>query len=118
MAFNLFKKREKEETPKQHVSVKKKGKISFGVLRNPVMTEKASRLAQEGAYIFKVFPGASKAAVKKAIQDMYGVDVMQVNMVNIHSKDIRVGKTKGIQQGSRKAIITVKKGQKIDVASA
>ncbi|MBI1984760.1 MAG: 50S ribosomal protein L23 [Candidatus Wildermuthbacteria bacterium] len=131
MGFNIFKKAKKEEkkieSPKaeqkkealKQVSVSRKGvDSSFRVFMNSVITEKASNLAAMNTYTFKVYPGTSKGAVKKAVKDLYGVDAVKVNMVNIHSKEIRVGKTRGIKQGFRKAVVKVKEGQKIEMMSA
>lgn len=123
MAFNIFKKHKKEpiqpKPPIQKPSVTKKRSdisgIAYKVLRRPHITEKATDLAGQNQYIFEVFRGVNKIEVKKAIEDVYGVDVMGVKIVNIPKKKRRLGKTEGWRQGYKKAIVKIKEGQKIEV---
>jgi len=86
------------------------------ILKKPWITEKATSLATEGKYIFIVKDGATKPEIKKAIKALYKVDAVAVNVVNRHPKRKRFGGArKGVQEGYRKAIITLKDGQKIDL---
>ena len=79
------------------------------------MTEKATDLTSKNQYIFKVFPGSNKNQVKKAVEDVYGVDVINVNIVNIPKKRRRLGRIEGWRRGYKKAIVRIKEGQKIEV---
>lgn len=90
-------------------------KIAPKILVFPRITEKAMALAEQGQYVFKVFKTANKIEIKKAINETYGVAVEKVRIVNVPRKQRRLGKIKGWKQGYKKAIITVKKGQKIDI---
>lgn len=84
-------------------------------LRHPMVTEKSADLsARLNQYIFKVNSDTNKIEIKKAIQDLYGVKVEGVNIVNTHSKRRRIGKSIGTRPGYKKAIITLKQGDKID----
>ena len=85
------------------------------ILRSPHITEKATDLTESNKYIFKVGPKANKIEVKKAVESNYGVEVSAVNVVNIHRKKRRVGRNIGWAKGYKKAIVTVKKGQKIEI---
>jgi len=107
------KKAAKEEGPK----IKKAIKIGEGyrILKTPHVAEKASDLAEKNQYTFRVFPRANKTDVKKAIEDAYGVDVVSVRIINVSAKKRRLGKTKGIKPGYKKAIAKIKEGQKIEV---
>lgn len=120
--------KEKEEKPKiaEKVSKKEFSKaarpagsrgLSFGayrVLKSPHLTEKATNLASQNKYIFKVMPKANKVEIKKAIQDLYGVKVRDVNLINIPKKRRRLGKTEGFRPGYKKAVVTLAEGEKIE----
>ena len=125
MAFlNIFKKsasaadaptRRKEndmakETPKRIVGV--------SVLSLPHISEKAGMLQAENQYVFKVVPGATKYGVKDSVETQYGVTVEKVAMIRVPSKSIRVGKRIGERPGYKKAVVTLKEGHKIEMASS
>ncbi len=85
------------------------------VIKKPWITEKSTMLAAANQYVFMVQPTATKAEVKKAVKTIYKVDAIAVNMVNRPRKVKRFGMKKGAQERYRKAIVTVKEGQKIDL---
>lgn len=86
------------------------------LIKKPWVTEKATNLNALGKYVFVVRNKASKAEIKKAVKEAYKVDVVTVNVVNRPPKKKRMGGTmKGSQEGYRKAIVTLKAGQKIDI---
>jgi large subunit ribosomal protein L23 len=87
----------------------------YRIIRNPHITEKATRLSEMNQYIFKVVKGANKPEVKKAVEDYYGVNVTGVKMVNIPSRTRKRGKGVSVKEGYRKAIVVVAKGQKIEL---
>lgn len=88
---------------------------TYRILQEPHITEKATDLSKENKYVFKVFPRANKIEVKKVIESLYNVDVLDVRIVNIPSKKRRLGRTQGWRKGYKKAIIKLKKGQKIEL---
>ncbi|MDZ4231838.1 MAG: 50S ribosomal protein L23, partial [Candidatus Pacearchaeota archaeon] len=88
---------------------------SLGVLERPHVTEKAGSLAERGVYVFKVSPRAAKGQVKEAVEKTYGVKVVGVRMIKIPGKSIRLGKTKGVKKGYRKALVQLAKGQEIEI---
>src|SRR4030042_3411555 len=94
---------------------RKTPKVAPKILVFPRITEKAMALAGQNQYVFKVYKNASKIEIKKAINEIYGVGAEKIRIVNIPRKQRRLGKIKGWKQGYKKAIIAVKKGQKIDV---
>jgi large subunit ribosomal protein L23 len=82
----------------------------------PLITEKVSRLAQDGkTYIFKVNKSANKYEIKKAIEESFGVKVANINTLITKPKDKRVGKHTGQTKTFKKAMITLVDGQRIDV---
>ena len=125
--FDIFKRKKKPEKKiekkpevKPEIKIKKsKRKISgvaYRVLVEPHVTEKASDLTERNKYVFKVLPNANKIEIKKAVESLYGVDVSGVRIINIHRKKRRVGrKREGWKKGYKKAIVKIKKGQKIEI---
>lgn len=115
------KKVEKEEPEKKPAPPKfvkpKRGvaRVAPRVLREPQITEKATELQKKNQYVFKVFSGASKPEIKKAIEEVYGVDVLAVRTIKVPRKRKRLGRSAGWKRGYKKAIVTVKKGQSIEV---
>lgn len=107
----------KIEKPAEVPKVKKETKIeeAYRVLKTPYVTEKATDLTKENQYLFKIWPGANKVEVKKAIKNLYGVDVLSVKIINVPSKRRRLGRISGWRKGYKKAIVRIKKGQKIEV---
>lgn len=85
------------------------------ILRSPHIAEKSGRLAEMNQYVFKVYPQTNKTEIKKAVEEVYGVDVLKVKMITISKKQIRVGKTFGWRKGYKKAIVLIKKGQSIEI---
>ncbi len=85
------------------------------LIKHPVISEKASMLGVLNKYVFAVEDGAAAPEIKKAIEGLYKVSVVQVNMINGKSKTKRFGSSFSEKAGTRKAIVTLKEGQKIDV---
>ncbi|HVO28450.1 MAG TPA: 50S ribosomal protein L23 [Candidatus Paceibacterota bacterium] len=86
------------------------------LIKKPWVTEKATGLATAGKYVFLVQNAATKPEIKKAIKAIYKVDAVAVNVVNRPPKRKRFGgRMKGAQEAYRKAIVTLKEGQKIDI---
>jgi len=118
--LKVFKKK-KEEKPiekpvkKEEVKIEKTGGVAPDVLISPHIAEKPTRLMDLNQYVFKVFPKANKVEIKKAIKEIYNVDVLKVRIINIPKKMRRKGRNIGWKKGYKKAIITVKKGQEIEI---
>lgn len=110
---------EVKESPKEPVSERKPRKKEAGeswrILKSIHVTEKATDLAKTNQYVFKVFPGSGKTEIGKAVEDLYGVDVVSVRVVNILPKKRRMGRVEGWRKGYKKAIVRIKEGQKIEV---
>ena len=86
-------------------------------IRNPIITEKATILSEQNKTVFKVHDKASKTTIKKNIEKLFKVNVVKVNIVYKKTKlKIRQGK-KTYKSGYKKAIVTLKKGQSIDLTT-
>jgi large subunit ribosomal protein L23 len=85
------------------------------LLTKPLITEKAANLGASGQYVFMVVKNATKPEIKKAVQKEYKVTVTGVNIVNTKPKTVRVGQGTGIKPGFKKAIVTLKAGDNLDV---
>ena len=83
------------------------------VLVKPLLSEKGTHFASTGRYVFIVTRYANKPEIKKSIQRVYNVHVEGVRIVNLPSKKRRYGRTAGETSEHKKAIITLKKGEKI-----
>jgi len=87
----------------------------LGVLVKPLITEKSSFLSPYGQYVFEVSLKTNKVEIAKAIERVYGVKPVSVNIVRVRGKKVRYGKTLGETKKWKKAIITLKPGDKIEV---
>jgi len=88
---------------------------AWRVLKTPHVTEKAAALSEKNQYVFKVWPRANKTEIGKAIEDIYGVDVLSVRIIKVPRKQRRLGKVQGWRKGYKKAIVKIKEGQKIEI---
>ena len=86
-------------------------------IRQPIVTEKATILSEQNKTVFKVHNGADKKIIKKNIEKIFKVNVIKVNIINKKTKKkIKQGKL-STKSGYKKAIVTLKKGQSIDLSS-
>ncbi|OGE78349.1 MAG: 50S ribosomal protein L23 [Candidatus Doudnabacteria bacterium RIFCSPHIGHO2_01_FULL_46_14] len=83
------------------------------VLVKPLLSEKGTHLASTGRYVFMVKKQANKPEIKKSIQRVYKVHVEGIRIVNLPAKKRRYGRASGQTSEHKKAIITLKKGEKI-----
>ena len=84
---------------------------------SPAITEKATSLSEFNKVVFKVHDGASKTTIKKNIEKIFKVNVVKINTINLKGKSKIVKNKKSYKPGYKKAIITLKKGQSIDLAT-
>ena len=86
-------------------------------IRSPIITEKATILSEQNKTVFKVHSRANKKNIKKNIEKLFKVSVVKVNIINKKAKlKMKQGK-KSYKSGYKKAIITLKKGQSIDLTT-
>jgi large subunit ribosomal protein L23 len=88
----------------------------FDVIVRPLLTERSSQLKDElGQYCFEVKLGASKHDIKRAVQEAFKVKVSRVRTLRVPGKTRRMGRYQGQRSDWKKAIVTLEKGQKIDL---
>lgn len=85
------------------------------IIKKPVFTEKSFLLKEKNKYIFLVSEDATKKEVAKSIAQLYKVKVEDVNISKSFGKIRRKGRQIGWKAGNKKAIVTLKKGEKIDL---
>ena len=91
------------------------------VLRRPMITEKNTLLSEQNKFTFEVHPQATKIMIKAAVEDAFQVNVLDVHTLNVKPKAktrmIRrgAGRIHGSSRSVKKAVVTVKPGQRIDI---
>lgn len=80
---------------------------AYDVIIRPVITETSMDDAQNKKYTFKVAVGANKTQVKLAVEEIFGVEVEKVNIMNVNGKMKRMGRNVGRTAASKKAIVTL-----------
>jgi large subunit ribosomal protein L23 len=91
------------------------------IIKRPIITEKAMKLGENGQYVFEVYPEANKIQIKKAIEDLFEVNVVSVRTLNVKGKSKMRMTKRGIMKGrtalKKKAYITLKQGQTIELVT-
>jgi large subunit ribosomal protein L23 len=85
------------------------------VLLAPVVSEKSYALAEKSKFTFKVHPDAHKTQVRQAVEQLFDVKVIGVNIVKVQAKPKRRGLFKGTRPGWKKAIVQLREGDTIEV---
>lgn len=88
----------------------------FDTVKTLVRSEKAAMAMENGKYSFRVNSRATKIDVKRAIEEIYNVKVRDVNILNVRGKKKRVRYQAGYTSAWKKAIVTLKDGETIEVA--
>ena len=93
-------------------------KINFlDTVIHPIITEKATNLSENNKVVFKVRDDASKKIIKKNIEKIFKVNVIKVNTITKKTKSKIIRGKIGYKKGYKKALVTLKKGQSIDLAT-
>lgn len=88
----------------------------YTIILNPMRTEKGTNIqAKENKYLFKVDCNANKFEIKKAVEEIYKVKVDKVNTINMLGKWRRVRLVEGKRPDWKKAVVTLKKGEVIEI---
>lgn len=90
---------------------------SLNIIIAPVISEKSTKGIQDGKFTFKVEKTATKKEIKKAIENQFKVNVLKVKTSIVKGRKSRVGarRIEVAQSSFKKAIVSLKKGQKIDI---
>ena len=82
-------------------------RTAYDIILKPVISEKSMADVQDRKYTFKVAVNANKTQVKMAVEEIFGVDVEKVNIMNVNGKVKKMGKNIGKTAASKKAIVTL-----------
>jgi large subunit ribosomal protein L23 len=85
------------------------------VLQAPVVSEKSYELIEDGKYSFRVHPDAHKTQIRQAVEELFDVKVVRVNVSKVQPKPKRRGLHKGTKPGWKKAIVQLQEGQSIEI---
>ncbi len=85
------------------------------LLRAPHVSEKAARHASHGTYVFDVPVHAEKIAIKQAVEKLYQVHVHAVRTIRHEGKTVRRGRISGTRRAWKKALVTLRAGERIDI---
>lgn len=111
------KKTAKDKT-KRHVA-KKPSPVIYKTLKRALVSEKTTDLNERGQYVFLVSKQANKNQIRQAIQDLYGVKVEKVRIINMPAKPRtwrgHQGYRHGLEQGYKKAVLSLAEGAKIEI---
>lgn len=87
-------------------------KTGYDVLIQPLITEQTMDLSAQKKYVFKVDARANKTQVRQAVEEIFGVAVDKVNVMNVSGKTKRMGRTLGKTASYKKAVVTLTKDSK------
>lgn len=87
----------------------------LSLIKKPWVTEKAHALSRLNKYVFMVKPEATKNEVRKALKSLYGVDAVKVDIINARKRKRRFIRTFTAGERLKKAIVTLKQGQTLDI---
>ena len=85
------------------------------VIIRPVVSEKSYVLASADKYTFRVHPDAHKTQIRQAVEELFDVKVVAVNVLKVQPKPKRRGWTKGKKPGWKKAIVQLRDGDRIEI---
>ncbi len=110
---------QKQQKPKTEIKktvkgLKQRKGVDASILLRPIITEKATDQEVRGCYIFEVNSKANKISIKKVIEQIYGVKPLRVNIIRVRGKRVRYGRSTGKTKAWKKALVFLKKGDKIE----
>ena len=86
----------------------------YEIIKQPVVTEKTTKISENNQFVFKVENKSSKQDIKIAIEKIFKVKVKSINTIKIKGKTKVFKGTKGIRSDYKKAVVTLKKGETLD----
>lgn len=105
-----------EKTEKTTVKAEVKvSSIADKVLLRPLVTEKAAIAGAHNQYGFIVAKNATKTGIKKAVEGIYGIKPLAVNVINVSGKEVRFGRSLGRRSDYKKALVTLPQGKTINI---
>lgn len=91
-------------------------KSVYDIIKRPLFTEKGAALKEsENKLLFEVYPTSNKREIKHAVEEIFSVKVEKVSTMSVRGKIKAMGRFKGKRADWKKAIVTLKKGEKLDL---
>ena len=88
----------------------------YYIIRTPVLTEESTlQMETRNQYVFKVDPRSTKRQIRDAVERMFNVGVVSVNTMNYAGKQFGQGRIRGYRASWKKAVVTLRPGEKIDL---
>lgn len=85
------------------------------IILSPLLTEKSTSLQEKNnQYLFRVHPRGNKIQIKQAVEKIFHVHVTEVRTIRVKKKKRRIGRSEGYRSGWRKAVVSIKAGEKIE----
>jgi len=109
---------EKKEIKRGPLAKEHGGASSHRILVKPVLTEKSGRQEAQGKYTFLVSKDANKIEVARAVRELYGVKPVSVRITLKKGKNVSFGRFHGTEKDEKKAFVTLKSGESINVSEA
>ena len=106
----IFKKKKEKKNIKTHIK-------SYDLILNPIITEKATTLSSFSQVVFSVPFDSNKKQIKNSVESLFGVSVKKINLIITKGKTKRFKGKMGKRKDTKKAIIFLEKGQKIDITT-
>jgi large subunit ribosomal protein L23 len=85
------------------------------VLLAPIVSEKSYAATTTGRYTFRVHPDAHKTQIRQAVEELFDVKVVRVNVISMPAKPKRRGLHRGIRPGWKKAVVQLRAGDTIEI---
>ncbi|OGY52465.1 MAG: 50S ribosomal protein L23 [Candidatus Buchananbacteria bacterium RIFCSPLOWO2_01_FULL_56_15] len=108
-------KKEPVSTKAKATTIRGTSQNAYRVLLKPLVTEKAADLGTHNQYVFMIDPRMNKIEVKKAVRTIYGINPLAVRIITMQGKAVRYGRRYGVTKSWKKAMVTLKAGDKIEV---
>lgn len=111
--LDMVKETEQSDKTRTERKLKEDTGAAYQILKSAHLSEKSNALSQNFRYVFKVSKQTNKIEVRKAVEKTYDVHVVAVNIINTKGKSRRMGRQTGQTSDWKKAIVTLKPGEKI-----
>lgn len=85
---------------------------AYDLIKRPIITERTTDMMADKKYVFEVDVRTNKTAVKKAVEEIFGVKVASVNIITVKKKPARYGRYQGFTARKKKAIVTLSEDSK------
>jgi len=111
----LSEQKEEGKASDKKESRKKSAAFANKIILMPLVSEKSSILAEASKYCFIVDCKTNKSEISKAVQTMYGIKPIKINIVNMLGKSVRFGRRSGSRKNWKKAVVHMPKGTKLEI---